>query len=143
MRREAPSKLVFDHQRIADWCESRIEHFSGWGSEPRAIGLETDGELTAGVVYTNFSPGNVFGSIVVERMNRRFLYAIFYNPFIAWKVRHISCVIEESNAKSFKLCRHMGFSVRGRLPESAAQGEDVIIMGLLKRDCRFLTWGPK
>lgn len=114
-------------------------HFAGWGTEPRAIGLEVDGKLRAGVVYTNYSPGNVFASIAVDGgMNRRFLYTIFYNPFIAWKVRHITCTIEESNVKSIKLCRHLGFEQRGRLPEAAVNGEDVIIMGLLARDCRFI-----
>jgi hypothetical protein len=141
----ATTRLIFDeHQRIADWCEGHIEHFSGWGNEPRAIGLEVNGELRAGVVYTNFSPGNVIASIVVDGgMNRRFLYSIFYNPFIAWKVRHITCTMEASNSRSIKLCSSMGFVERGRLPEAAANGEDIVIMGLLKRDCRFLAWGPK
>lgn len=139
----APSRLIVDqHERVADWCESRIVHFSGWGSEPRAIGLEVKGQLRAGVVYTNYSPGNVFASIAVERMNRQFIFAIFWNPFVAWKVRHITCTIEESNVKSIELCTNMGFEPRGRLPESAVNGEDVIILGMLRKDCRFLEWGP-
>lgn len=140
MSREARSRLVVDeHQRIADWCEARIVHFAGWGSEPKAIGWEVDGELRGGVVYTNYSPGNVFASIALDApFNRRFLFAIFYNPFIAWGVRHISCTIERSNRRSIKLCSHLGFKLRGVLPESAVNGEDVIIMGLLRRECRWL-----
>jgi RimJ/RimL family protein N-acetyltransferase len=95
--------------------------------------------LRAAVVYTNYSPGNVFATIAVEgRMNRRFLYAIFYNPFIAWGVRHITCAIEESNVRSLRLCTKMGFQQEGRLRESAVNGEDVIVMGMLKRECRFI-----
>jgi hypothetical protein len=119
-------------------------HFSGWGSDPKAIGLEVDGELKAGVVYTNYSGGNVFASIAADGpLTRRFMYSIFWCPFVQFGVRHITCAIEESNRRSLKLCMHMGFKLRGRLPESAINGEDIIIMGLLKRDCRFLTWGPK
>jgi hypothetical protein len=134
------SRLIFDeHSRIADWCEERIPHFSGWGSEPRAVGYEIEGELKGGVVYTNFSPGNVVASVAMDvPFTRKFLYAIFYNPFIAWKVRHMTCMIEESNVKSLKLCTHLGFVERGRLPESAVDGEDVIILGMLKRECRYL-----
>jgi hypothetical protein len=142
----ARSRLIFDeHQRIADWCEARIVHFSGWGSEPRAIGYEVNGIIKGGVVYTNYSPGNVFASIALDGpINRRFLYAIFYNPFIAWKVRHISCTIEESNVKSINLCTRMGFSQEGRMRESAVNGEDVIVMGMLKREAeRWLKVGPK
>jgi hypothetical protein len=136
----ARSRLIFDeHQRIADWCEARIVHFSGWGSDPRAVGYEVDGELKGGVVYTNFSPGNVVASVAMDApFTRKYLYAIFYNPFIAWKVRHMTCMVEESNVKSLKLCRHLGFVDRGRLPESAVNGEDVIILGMLKRECRWI-----
>lgn len=104
-----------------------------------AVGLEVGGELRAGVVYTNYSGANVFASIAVDgAINRRFLHAIFYNPFAAWGVRHISCAIEESNVKSLRLCRHMGFVDEGRMRESAVNGEDVIILGMLKNECRFI-----
>ena len=137
---EAPSGLVFDeHQRIADWCASLMPHFYGWGSEPRGIGLEVAGTLRAGVIYTNYSGGNVFASIAIEgRMNEKFLHAIFYNPFIAWGVRHIGCSIDEDNTKSLKLCSHLGFTECGRLRQAAFNGEDIIIMGMLKHECRWL-----
>jgi RimJ/RimL family protein N-acetyltransferase len=136
----ARSRLIFtEHQRVADWCEARIEHFSGWGSDPKAIGYEVEGVIKGGVVYTNYTPANVFASIALDApINRRFLYAIFYNPFVVWNVRHLSCAIEESNAKSIKLCSNMGFIQEGRLRESAINGEDVILMGMLKSECRFL-----
>lgn len=134
------SRLIFtEHQRIADWCEARIEHFAGWGSDPRAIGYEVDGVIKGGVVYTNYTPANVFASIVLDApITKRFLYAMFYNPFMQWKVRHISSAIEESNARSLRLCSHMGFIQEGRLRQSAINGEDVILMGLLKSECRFI-----
>lgn len=119
-------------------------HFSGWGSDPKAIGYEVDGELKGGVVYTNYSGANVFGSIVLDApLTRRFVYAMFWCPFVQFGVNHITCAIEESNRRSLKLCMHLGFRLRGRLPESAVNGEDVIIMGLLKKDCRWLALGPK
>lgn len=139
------TRLIFnENQRIADWCEARIEHFSGWGSDPKAIGYEFDGELKAGVVYTNYSGANVFVTIAADApLTRKFLFAIFWCPFEQFGVNHITCAIEASNRRSLKFCMHMGFRLRGKLPESAVNGEDVILMGLLKRDCRFLAWGPK
>jgi RimJ/RimL family protein N-acetyltransferase len=136
----ARSRLIVDDpSRVADWCAARIEHFSGWGSDPKAIGLEVNGKLSAGVVYTNYTPANVFASIVIDGgMNPNFLYAIFFNPFEQWKVRHISCAIEGSNERSLKLCSNMGFIEEGRMRESAINGEDVILMGMLKSECRFL-----
>jgi len=140
----ARCRLIFDaNSRIADWCEARIEHFSGWGSDPRCIGLEVDGALRAGVVYTNFSGANIFASIAADGpLTRKFMFAIFWCPFVQFGVRHITCSIEESNVKSVHLCTRMGFVLRGRLPEAAADGGDIVLMGMLRRDCRFLSWGP-
>jgi RimJ/RimL family protein N-acetyltransferase len=95
-------------------------------------------------VYTNYSGKNVFASIVMEApITRRFLYSMFWCPFVQFGVNHISCAIEESNRRSLKLCIHLGFHLRGRLPESATNGEDIIIMGMLKRDCQWLALGPR
>lgn len=135
------SRIVFGETlRVAKWCESRIEHFSGWGSNPEAIGYEVDGVLKGGAVYTNYTPANVFGSIVLEApITKRFLYTMFWVPFVQWKCRHLSAAVEESNVKSINLCQRWGFLVEGRLRESAINGEDVIIMGMLKTECRWLA----
>lgn len=96
------------------------------------------GALKGGVVYTNYTPANVFASIVLEApLTKQFLYAMFYCPFEQWKVRHISSAIEASNERSINLCTRMGFRLEGRLRESAINGEDVIMMGMLKSECRW------
>lgn len=119
-------------------------HFAGWGTDPKAIGYELDGEIRGAVVYTNYSGANVFATIAMAApITKRFLFSMFWCPFEQFGVNHITCAIEESNAESLRLCTHMGFSQRGRLPECAVNGEDVIIMGMLKRECRWLALGPK
>lgn len=144
-RRAARSRLIFDdNARVAFWCAQQIEHFSGWGSDPRAIGYELDGELRGGVVYTNYSGANVFATIALTApITKRFLFSIFWCPFVQFGVNHITCAIEESNLKSVSLCTRMGFCVEGRMRESAVNGEDVLIMGMLKRECPWLAIGPK
>lgn len=145
LKRAARSRLIFnDNERIAAWCEQQIEHFSGWGSDPRAIGYELDGELRGGVVYTNYSGNNVFATIAMTApITKRFLFAIFWCPFVQFDVNHIACMIEASNLASVNLCTRMGFREEGRMRESAINGEDVIMMGMLKRECRWLSLRPK
>lgn len=119
-------------------------HFSGWGSDPKAIGYERDGELRGGVIYTNYSGANVFATIALTApLTKRFLYAIFWCPFVQFGVRHITCAIEASNTTSVRLCSHLGFTLEGRMRESAVNGEDVIVMGMLRRECKWLDIGPK
>lgn len=76
-------------------------------------------------------------------ITKRFLYAIFYCPFVQFGVNHITCAIEASNLKSVNLCSRMGFRLEGSMRESAVNGEDVLIMGMLKRECPWLAIGPK
>lgn len=76
-------------------------------------------------------------------ITKKFLFAIFWCPFVQFGVRHIACAIEASNAPSVNLCTRMGFREEGRMREAAVNGEDVIMMGMLKRECRWLGLGPK
>lgn len=140
MTRAVRSRLIFDdHERIAAWAASRIKHFAGWGSAPKGIGYELGGQIRGAVIYHNFTAANVFASIAMDApITRRFLYAIFFVPFQQWRVRHISCAIEESNIDSMRLCSRLGFTVEGRMRESAINAEDVILMGMLKRECAWL-----
>jgi RimJ/RimL family protein N-acetyltransferase len=95
-------------------------------------------------VYTNYSGANVFATIAMTApITKRFLFSIFWCPFVQFGVNHISCAIEASNRRSVKLCMHMGFRLEGKLREAALNGEDIIIMGMLKRECKWLALGPK
>ena len=137
------SRLVFgEDRRVADWCENQILHFSGWGSDPKSIGYEIDGEIRGAVVYTNYSGANVFATIAMTApMSKKFLFSIFHAPFLQFCCNHITCCIEESNRKSVNLCTRLGFTLEGRLRESAIDGEDVLIMGMLKSECKWLGIG--
>jgi RimJ/RimL family protein N-acetyltransferase len=96
------------------------------------------------VVYTNYSGANVFATIAMTApITKRFLFSIFWCPFEQFGVNHISCAIEESNRRSLKLCMHLGFRLEGKLREAAVDGKDVLMMGMLKRECRWLAIGPK
>jgi len=84
----------------------------------------------------------VFATIAMTApITKRFLFSIFWCPFVQFGVRHIACAIEASNTRSLRLCTHMGFKEEGRMRESAVRGEDVIIMGMLKSECKWI--GPK
>jgi len=117
--------------------------FVGWNGYYQAIGRERAGQIVGAVIYTNASPRNVVTSIVLEEpMTRRFLYAVFWYPFEQLKVARLTATVEEWNAKSLLFCKHVGFRVEGRMVEAASDGGDVIVMGLLKRNCRFLKRPP-
>lgn len=115
-----------------------MPNFVGWNGYYQAIGREVEGKLVGVVVYTCASPTNVVTSIVLEKpMTRRFLKAVFWYPFEQLKVRRITAMVEEWNVKSHSFCEHVGFRVEGRLRCAARDGGDVLMMGLLKEECRW------
>jgi len=109
-----------------------------------AIGLEQDGMIIAGVLYDNFTRVNIDAHIAGEGrrwMTKRFLGEMFRYPFVQLGVARITCRIAASNADSLRLCQHMGFTWEGRIREALPDGEDLLILGMLRRECRWLGVG--
>lgn len=106
------------------------------------IGLEEDGELIAGVVYSEFNGRNIFASIAAipgrRWMTRKFLGVMFRYPFMQCKVDRVTLWIESSNMDSQRFAEHLGFEKEATLKGAARDGEDILIYVMFKEDCRFM-----
>src|SRR5690348_14450474 len=105
------SVLIFGQdQRVADWVRSRLPDFIGWNGYYVAIGYEREGDLTGGVVFTQFSGCNIVIACALEApLTRRFLRGIFFYPFHQLKCRRVTALIDSKNLKSRSLVEHAGF----------------------------------
>jgi RimJ/RimL family protein N-acetyltransferase len=135
----APSELLFgEDERVAQWVESRVGF--GLGRPATAIGLQRQGKIIAGVMYTHYSErGSISAHIAGEGhwCSRRFLHTIFYYPFRQLKVRRITCYVESRHYKSRALCEHLGFTLES-LMERATATDDVLIYRLFNEDCKWV-----
>lgn len=126
---------------ITSWVAERIPHCS-FREDARAIGITRDGELAGGVVFDTFSSDSCFISVAGDGtrtwLNREFILRVFAYPFVQLNHRRITAVINEHNAASRQFCEGFGFHREGTLREGAADGADLLIYGLLARECRFL-----
>jgi RimJ/RimL family protein N-acetyltransferase len=52
-------------------------------------------------------------------------------------VQRVTGYVPASNAAALRFDRHLGFVEEGRLREALPGGEDVIVLGMLKRECRW------
>ncbi len=104
--------------------------------------LEKNGDITAVAVYNNWRHSNSveisIASVGRNWLTRPFLAAVFAAPFIEWNMRRVSSSIAANNAKSIRFCEHLGFTREGTIREGHCSGDDLLIYGLLKRECRFL-----
>ena len=136
---EGRSRLIYgEDARISQWCAQRLPTHHGWGGQYIAIGYEREGILKGGIVFTDYSPPNIRIACVLEApLTRRFLRGIYYYPFHQLKVNRITALVDAKNRASRELLEHDGYMWEGCMRE-AAVNDDVMIYGLLKKDCRWL-----
>lgn len=130
---------------IAHWLASRVQHFEVGSSPYTAIGLRDDrGHLVAAAVYDNFTRINIDTHIAIEHrraLTRHYLGEILRYPFEQLRVERITGRVAASNAASRRFCEHVGFVEEGRCRRALPGGEDLIVFGMLRTECRWLEVG--
>lgn len=135
------AKLIYDQQeRLLAWAEGKIG-VSSFREAAKAIGLERDGELAAVVVYDGFSACDCNMHIASDGtrrwMNRALLAAAFAYPFVQLGLRRVTGLVPAKNVEALAFDQKLGFRLEGVCRE-ALPDDDVVILGLLKRDCPFI-----
>lgn len=136
-------KLVFSASaQVAEWTRERIPGVTDWGL-CSAIGICEGGAPLAGVVYSNYRPGLCMDMSVAAQPKARWLTVavlaqIFRYPFVQMDVGRVQSFIPEGNERSESLCRRLGFTAEGRMREGWYDGRDLLIYGMLRRECRWL-----
>jgi hypothetical protein len=130
--------ICTDKVLIGPWVADRCGMV--WTPEnSQAIGwIQSDGTITAGVIYQDFTGKSVMAHISCENpIVPGFLFVIFDYPFNQIGVEQIIAPIVESNTKSIGLARRMGFQPVCRIPDYRADG-GLIFFALKRKHCRFL-----
>lgn len=107
----------------------------------KAIGLAKDGELVAGVVYTEYNKVNVTGITAGEGkywLNREFLWFVFYYPFFQLGCKRVTGLIAASNKESIRFHEHLGFVLEATLKDAHPTG-DLLVYVMWPENCRWLS----
>lgn len=133
-------KIVCDDaQRVGDFV-SKLLGKQEWACH-RAIGLEEDGELIAGVVYDNYNGASICMHVAAvpgkRWMTKDYLWFCFYYPFEQLGVKRITGLVPESNKEARKFDEHLGFELEASMRDAHPDG-DVLVYRMFKEDCRFL-----
>ncbi|MRX32800.1 GNAT family protein [Aminobacter sp. MDW-2] len=129
-----------EDERLVEWVSDRIDGCL-FRDDAKAIGHERDGELVAAVVFDGFSPTSCFVSVAASSrrwITPEFAVRVMAYPFVQCGFPRINCVVAASNRLSLRLTRQFGWVEEGRLREGALDGGDMILFGMLRRECRFL-----
>lgn len=136
-------RLILDqHLRVISWVAPRIGHSVEALVPGIGIGLEKNGELVAGVVYSHITPVNVDMHVASvggrHWANREFLLTTFAYPFKQLGVQRITGFVRADNRDARRLDEHLGFVQEGVLRRAGSDGCDVIVYGMLREECRWV-----
>lgn len=124
-------------ETVGHWV-AKQSNGSYFAEKSQAIGLEKDGELSAGVIYENWNMASVVCHIAfIGRLTPKFLAAVFKYPFVDLGVHKIIAPIDSSNVKALRVVRKLGFNEESRITGAAPNG-DIVFLTLARNKCRYL-----
>lgn len=134
------TRIVSDPARVFVYCTRYLPLNLVAGM--KGLGLESDGELIAGVVYEGYNRFNVWMHVAAEPggkwLNRSFLRYCYHYPFVELGCKRVSGYVEASNLASRRFCEHLGYAQEAVLSGAASDGGDVILYVMRREDCRYL-----
>jgi RimJ/RimL family protein N-acetyltransferase len=134
--------LAGQDKLVAEWICARIK-YCALTPYYTAIGLVDErGTLLAGVMYDNYVKHNIHIHIAAEPgkqwMTKTYLTECFRYPFEQLKVARLTGLVAASNWDARRFDEHLGFRHEGVIRHGMPDGDDVILYGMLKSECRFL-----
>lgn len=129
-------------EELIAWAEERIPGCK-FRDDARTIGLAApDGMIIASTVFDTFSQSSCFISVAADTsrnwLTRDYLYHCFAYPFIQCNFRRVTCVVSEHNTPSLKFTRACGWKQEGIIRAAGIEGEDMLIFGMLRQECRWV-----
>lgn len=127
--------------RVAEWVGEQLMRDKSAFLPCKAIGIEKDGKLIAGVVYNNYV-GHLI-EMTIASLDKRWatshnLKALFRYPFIQLNLKRVQalCSANEKGVQMF--LKRLGFIHEGTHPCAYHDGGTAYSFGMLKHQCRYI-----
>ena len=132
--------MIVSGDSVGVWTSERLKTI--WcPSISKAIGLEINGRLKAGVICDEFNGTSICMHIAADFLSKRFLQFCFNYAFNQLKVKKVIGTVWEDNLKARILDERLGFILETRIKDSTPNG-DLLIYTMTKSQCRWL-YGKK
>ncbi len=137
------AELIYGQEdRLLPWAQDRVG--VAFRKDAYTIGLEKDGQLVAVVIYDCFSTVDCNMHIASDGtggwMNKSLLVSAFAYPFIQLKMNRVTGLVPSRNKEALLFDEHLGFVREGFHPK-ACEDDDLISLGMLRENCRFIPKG--
>lgn len=140
------SKVIYgEEDRLLPWAQRVVG--VKFRRDAHTIGLEKDDEIVAVVVFDTFSESDCNIHIATDGtrkwMNKELLLSTFAYPFTQLGFRRITGLVTADNEEALRFDEHLGFVREGYHPKAGIGGKDLISLGMLREDCRFIDRGSR
>lgn len=133
--------ILYGHDGlVAAWIAAQIGGEAGFSPGVRALGVVRDGRLVGGVAFDDFKGTDVRLSIAGYGpwLTRALLRAAFGYVFGQLGCRRCTVVVKRTNRRSRALAERIGFREEGALRDAFEDGATAILLGLTRRECRWI-----
>ena len=135
------SVIYGQDERVLKWVGDRTDE-DDFGPGSIAIGLEEDNELIAGVAFNMYTKASICMHVAAmpgkRWMTKNFLWRSFAYPFIQLGCNRVTGLVREDNFVAQKFDEHLGFKREGLLRRACTDGQNMILYGMLREECRWL-----
>ena len=138
----ASCKIVADtNDYITNWVCKGLKIGKDWLGKHFTIGFMVNDQLVGGLIYHDLRFGqDVWWTLYTTNKrwcSKKVLKFMFSLAFEYFRCRRISLMTGIKNFKCLKLAFKLGFRAEGVLQQYSDNGEDVVIMGILKSQSKF------
>lgn len=137
-------KIITDDKlRVNDWIWQRVGRETPFHppSKYQAVGVEKDGELIGGVVFSDFATGarcTMYCAGVGKKwLSKELLSKCFNYAFNTAKLKVIVNIVKAGNIESVEFTKHVGFTEACRIKDAAGD-DDLVVLVLHRDNCRWI-----
>lgn len=128
-------RILSNVEDVGRWIAKKT--FGTWEGQP-TIGLESGGNIVAGVLYDSWNGRSIMCHIAIEEiMTPAYLGAIFHYPFLHLGCDKIIGSVAESNADIIRFVKKLGFQEEARILDAHPDGS-LLLYTMKREQCRFI-----
>lgn len=136
-------EVIYNRPEVVEFVSKKIYGEGKFPPDSPSIGIVENGEVIGGVVYSMFTGNGIMMNVASNGtkrwMCRKFLRAAFAYPFKQLGCTRVSGLVRVDNLAAQKYDEHLGFVREGLIREGDDDGTDLIMYGMLRRECRWLN----
>ena len=122
------------------WLTARAQ--TNASAEMKAIAvLDTAGRIQGMAGFDGWTPNSVVVTLALNAPMafKKLIWALFHYAFVQAGRGVMLATVKGGNAKSIKLCKHVGMREVYRVRDGIAVGEDLIIFEMRREECRWIA----